>query len=206
MHSNLNTTDSQVSHGLLSSVQAGNISSRRSPLRRAKVIQNLAVALRTHLCFSLEQVYTIDQQRPINSGGQIFHPDIWIATLAKNPVRSRTLVEPGVVVLVRVTSNIREHASLLRAYRQIDGVREILVLDLLSRSVEIFRREGLGNTGWTVEDFDDCSGAELRTVQFTLSSHFLWSNKMPSQSELFSEEGKSEATRDAFFCIGTKAE
>ena len=176
MKPNLHTTDSRASHGLLSPVQAGNIFSRRSPLSRAKVIQCLGAALRQHLSFSLEQVYTSDQQRPINSGSQSFYPDVWIATLAKDPVRSRTLVEPGLVVLVRVTSNIREHASLLRAYRQIQGVREILVVDLLSRSVEIFRREGLENTGWMVEDFDDCFETELRTVQFKLSSDFLWPN------------------------------
>lgn len=177
MQSNLHGITSLSLPGLISTEQEGSRLSRPSPLRRAKVIQRLEAELRQHLSFSLEQVHTSSQQHPIECDGVLLLPDLWVATLAKNPVRSRTLVEPGLIVHVFAAFNTRERAALLRAYRGAYGAREILAIDIHSRSVEIFRRDSDGGKGWLVQDYAGCFETELETIQFNLSSETIWPSR-----------------------------
>ena len=146
----------------------------RSP-RRSTVVNRLGTAFKAHLSFSLEQVYTSDRPQPIDIDGQVWCPDIWVATLATNPVRSRVIVEPGLIVQVFSAANLPDRARLLKAYRGAVGVREILAIDIPTRSVEVYWRGGGDAPGWSVADYAEYFEIELKTIQFKLTSKSLWS-------------------------------
>lgn len=145
----------------------------RSP-RRSSMVKRLGAAFKAHLSFSLEQVYTSDRAPPIDIDGRPYCPDLWVATLAKDPVRSRAIVEPGLIVQVFSASNLRDRTRLLKAYRRAVGVREILAIDIPTRSVELFQRGCAGEPAWSVSDYAECFEIELKTIHFALSSESLW--------------------------------
>lgn len=145
----------------------------RSP-RRSSMIKRLGAAFKAHLSFSLEQVHTSDRPRPIDIEGRLWCPDLWVATLAKDPVKSRVIVEPGLIVQVFSATNFRDRARQLKAYRRAVGVREILAIDIPTRSVELFQRSEADDPAWSVTDQAECFEVELKTIQFPLSSELLW--------------------------------
>lgn len=145
----------------------------RSP-RRSSMIKRLGAAFKAHLSFSLEQVHTSDRLLPIDIEGRLCCPDLWVATLTKDPVRSRAIVEPGLIVLIFTTTNLRDRASQLKTYRRAVGVREILAIDIPTRSVEIFQRSETGDPAWVVTDHVESFEVELKTIHFPLSSESLW--------------------------------
>ena len=145
----------------------------RSP-RRSSIVKHLGAALKAHLSFSLEQVYSSDQLRPIDIEGRLWCPDLWVATLAKDPVRSRAIVEPGLIVQVFSAANLSDRARRLIAFRRAVGVREIVAIDIPSRSVEIFQQSETRDPVWLVTDHAGRFEVELKTIQFTLSSEKLW--------------------------------
>lgn len=142
--------------------------------RRSSIVKRLGAAFKAHLSFSLEQVYTSERPHPIDIEGRLWYPDLWVATLAKDPVRSRAIVEPGLIVHAFSAANIRDRASLLRAYRRAVGVREILTIDVPTRSIELFQRSDMGDPAWSVTDYAECFEVELKTIHFALSSASLW--------------------------------
>lgn len=141
---------------------------------RHRIILRLGQMLKDHLSFSLEKVFTFPENIPVIADEPDLVPDIWVTTLSRDPVRTRTIVEPGLIIEVQSSTNkMAPFAGRIRRYRAVDSVREILVIDSAGRSFEIYRRTS--PMSWIVEDRDATSRIYLQTVDFEFAGDRLWS-------------------------------
>ena len=72
---------------------------------RQRMILQLEKMLKDHLSFSLENVFTLPERVPVIADKPDFVPDIWVATLSRDPVRTRKIVEPGLIIEVQASAN-----------------------------------------------------------------------------------------------------
>lgn len=144
-----------------------------SKASRQKVLRHFERCLKTHLSFSLEKVFTKADGYPILSDGESLLPDIWVATIARDPVRTRSIVEAGLIVEIQPTAaKASAFFSELRASRKISSVREIVVISLADRAIEIFRRTGPRN--WAMEDYSDRPFLHLQCIDLDVPLDQLW--------------------------------
>lgn len=143
---------------------------------RQRIIQRLGEMLKDHLSFSLEKVFAFPEKIPVVDDKPDLAPDIWVATLSRDPVRTRTIVEPGLIIEVQSSANkTAMFVGRIRRYRAVNSVREILVIDPTNKSFEIYRRTS--PTSWGVEDFNATSRIHLRTVDFEFAGDRLWPHR-----------------------------
>lgn len=144
-----------------------------SKAARRNVLGHFERCLKTHLSFSLERVFTKADGFPISSDGELLLPDIWVATIARNPVRTQSIVEAGLIIEVQPTAaKASAFFSELRASRRVSSVREIVVISVADKAIEVYRRTGLRN--WVMEDYSDLSFLHLQSIDLDVPLEELW--------------------------------
>lgn len=144
---------------------------------RQRMILQLGQMLKDHLSFSLEKVFTLPEKAPVIADMPDFVPDIWVATLSRDPVRTRKIIEPSLIIEIRSGANkTASFIGRMRHYRAIDSLREILVIDPNERAFEIYRRAS--SVSWNVEDGNPTSHIYLQTVDFEFPGHRIWPHRL----------------------------
>ena len=131
------------------------------------ICKKLEAALREHLACSLEQVFTARDRRPLCTDRSTLYPDFWVSTLCRDPVNEQRVAYPGLVV--EVLSPFREkvdRGAKLHAYREIDSVHELLVIDPARGRSELYRR--CGPRQWHFTDVDRSEPIHLDSIGLSL--------------------------------------
>lgn len=133
------------------------------------ICQALETALREHLACSLEQVFTARDRRPLCTDRSTLYPDFWVSTLCRDPVNEQRVAYPGLVI--EVLSPFREkvdRGAKLHAYREIDSVQELLVIDPARGRSELYRR--CGPRQWQFTDVEGSEPIHLESIGISLES------------------------------------
>ena len=131
------------------------------------ICEALENALREHLACSLEQVFTARDRRPLCTDRSTLYPDFWVSTLCRDPVNEQRVAYPGLVI--EVLSPFREkvdRGAKLHAYREIDSVQELLVIDPARGRSELYRR--CGPRQWHFTDVDRSEPIHLDSIGLSL--------------------------------------
>jgi Uma2 family endonuclease len=131
------------------------------------ICEALENALREHLACSLEQVFTARDRRPLCTDRSTLYPDFWVSTLCRDPVNEQRVAYPGLVI--EVLSPFREkvdRGAKLHAYREIDSVQELLVIDPARGRSELYRR--CGPRQWQFTDVDRSEPIHLDSIGMSL--------------------------------------
>lgn len=131
------------------------------------ICKKLEVALREHLACSLEQVFTARDRRPLCTDRSTLYPDFWVSTLCRDPVNEQRVAYPGLVI--EVLSPFREkvdRGAKLHAYREIDSVQELLVIDPSRGRSELYRRRGPRQ--WEFTDVEGNEPIQLESIEMSL--------------------------------------
>lgn len=149
---------------------------------KKRVVREVGKLLREHLSFSLDKVFTSDEQTPVLPDSDAI-PDIWVAKLSKNPVVSRSVIEPCLVIEIQPsTHKVATFLNRIRGYRAIESLREILVIDQSNRLIEVYRRNSSGS--WIVEDTGMQSSIYLETIYLEVPVEMFWLSGKSVQSIL----------------------
>lgn len=143
----------------------------------AQFTERLGALLKEHLSFSLEKVFRArDQQGILTNQGWIV-PDLWIATISRNPTSTRRVVEPGVIIEIEPSASRTEcFFNRLRAYRVVEGLRELIVVVPHTRALEIYRRT---DTTWESFDLEDASHLCIASIGTDIPLQDLWPSREP---------------------------
>lgn len=130
---------------------------------QASVLEHIRRVLESHLAFSLERVFTREAGKTLDERMGMLVPDIWVATLSINPVKTRTVVEPSLVIEIQPpATGAAKFLARTRAYRTIEAVREVVIVVPVERSIEVFRRRAKGR--WSLESYSGDEHFELSTI------------------------------------------
>ena len=111
--------------------------------------------------------------RVVDGGGFVspsdstLYPDFWVSTLCRDPVNEQRVAYPGLVI--EVLSPFREkvdRGAKLHAYREIDSVQELLVIDPARGRSELYRR--CGPRQWQFTDVDGSEPIHLSSIEMSL--------------------------------------
>jgi Uma2 family endonuclease len=117
--------------------------------RHARVTLNVAGAVNLHLRGSGCRAYSTDMRLNVASLGGYFYPDVMVTCSATDHARRQAKQEPVLVVEVLSPSTQRyDRGEKSFHYRQIPTMRDIVLIDIASRTTEIYRRQDASN--WTL--------------------------------------------------------
>lgn len=123
--------------------------------------------LKEHLSCSLEQVFTKRDGRPLCSSSSTLYPDFWVSTLARNPTLEQRVAYPGLVIeVVSPTREKVDRGAKLRAYRSINSVQEILLIDPIKLSSEHYVR--IDGNQWRFSDVPSGVSVNLESIGFSI--------------------------------------
>ncbi|WP_194270335.1 Uma2 family endonuclease [Thauera sp. 2A1] len=124
--------------------------------------------LRDHLACSLEQVFTMRDKRPLCTERSTLFPDFWVSTLSIDPIADRRVAHPGLVIVILSSSSVRtDNVARIHAYRTIETLKELLVIDPAQRHSELYTR--INRNTWVMTDIEDADEIHLETIGLTLT-------------------------------------
>lgn len=143
---------------------------------RQRIVRELGKLLREHLSFSLDRVFTSEEQTPVIPASTDLVPDIWVAKLSRNPVRTRSVIEPSLVIEVQPSEyKVPSFLTRIRDYRAIESLHELLVIDPTSQLIELYRRR-VSET-WVVEDICMSTSIYLESICLDVPVEMFWQSE-----------------------------
>ncbi len=138
---------------------------------------NVAVSLRLQLQDSPCQVF-VETMKVKPSEDSLFYPDVFVTCDAKDLATDMIFTSPTVIVEVLSESTQAFDRGLkFAAYRQIVALKEYLLIDPVSRVVELYRR---GENGlFTLHDFTAQGSFDLTSIGCTLTAHEVFQDVEP---------------------------
>jgi Uma2 family endonuclease len=139
------------------------------------VTLNAAVALRQHLRDSPCRTYMADMKLRIEAADASFYPDVLVTCSEADLARRQDKREPLLLVEVLSPSTAAyDRGDKFAAYRQIDSLREYLIVDLPRRRSEVYRKGADGL--WVLHPFDAGQTVHLACVELELPSAVLYAD------------------------------
>jgi Uma2 family endonuclease len=118
---------------------------------------NLAAALKAHLKGTRCRVY-VESMKLQATADALFYPDVFVTCDAADLKTEMVFRHPTLVAeVLSESTQAYDRGIKFAAYRQIDALREYLLIDPDTRRVEVFRRNERGN----FELIDQTGAAEL---------------------------------------------
>ena len=111
----------------------------------AVIAANVIAALHRQLVGSGCQVYSSDLRIRVSATGLTTYPDVSVVCGARetDPDDQNTVVNPRLIIEVLSPSTAAyDRCEKLRHYQQIESLREVVLVDHASRSLEVARRVG----------------------------------------------------------------
>lgn len=142
--------------------------------RHASASLNVASLLRQHLRGSRCRVYMNDVKLHVAAAKCFFYPDVFV-TCSEADLASR-LVKREAILVVEVLSPSTEaydRGDKFAAYRQLPSLRELLLIDLDRRAVDLYRRvrfeaEPSAHDRWLLLPLGDTDALVLESLDCTL--------------------------------------
>ena len=141
--------------------------------RHVTVALNVAMALREHLRGTPCRTYMSDMKLRVERAGSIFYPDVMVTCSAADVANKLVKQEPKLLVEILSPSTAAyDRGEKFARYRQIDSLREYLLVDLDSRRSDVYRpgADGL----WVLHPHEPGAPVELASVELSLSSERLF--------------------------------
>ena len=131
------------------------------------VTGNVFVALHQHLRDSPCRAYMADMKLRIEAADASFYPDVLVTCSAADRERRQDKREPLLIVEVLSPSTAAyDRGDKFAAYRQVDSLREYLLIDLVRRRSEVYRKGADGL--WVLHPFDTGQTVHLASVELEL--------------------------------------
>lgn len=144
--------------------------------RHVTVAGNLAMALRQHLAGTPCRTFITDMKLRVESADAYFYPDVMVTCSARDATDPLVKREP--VLLVEVLSPATaafDRGDKFAAYRSLESLREVLLVDPDLRRCDLFRRQALdGGEAWVLHPGQPGEGVELASVGLSLAAEALW--------------------------------
>ncbi|RZS46875.1 Uma2 family endonuclease [Sphaerotilus mobilis] len=136
---------------------------------------NIAVALRQHLRDSPCRTYMADMKLRVDAANASFFPDVLVTCSAADRERRQDKREPLLLVEVLSPSTAAyDRGDKFSAYRQVDSLREFLIVDLARRRSEVYRKGADGL--WVLYPFDTGQTVHLASVELELPAAVVYAD------------------------------
>jgi Uma2 family endonuclease len=144
--------------------------------RHVTVAGNVYVALRQHLAGSPCRTFITDMKLRVEAADAFFYPDVMVTCSARDA--GDPLVKREPVLLVEVLSPATaafDRGDKFAAYRSLDSLREVLLVDPDLRRCDLFRRQAVdGGEAWVLHPSAPGEGVELVSVGLAVTADALW--------------------------------
>jgi Uma2 family endonuclease len=144
--------------------------------RHVTVAGNVYLALRQHLAGTPCRTFITDMKLRVEAADAFFCPDVMVTCSPRDAEQSHVKSEP--VLLVEVLSPATaafDRGDKFAAYRSLDSLREVLLVDPDLRRCDLFRRQVVdGGEAWVLHPGEAGAGVELVSVGLALSAAALW--------------------------------
>lgn len=144
--------------------------------RHVTVALNVAMALRQHLAGTPCRTFITDMKLRVEAADAYFYPDVMVTCSARDATDPQVKREP--VLLVEVLSPATaafDRGDKFAAYRSLDSLREVLLVDPDLRRCDLFRRQPVdGGQAWVLHPTAPGEGVELASVDLSLTAAALW--------------------------------
>ena len=144
--------------------------------RHVTVAGNVYVALRQHLAGSPCRTFITDMKLRVEAADAFFYPDVMVTCSARDA--GDPLVKREPVLLVEVLSPATaafDRGDKFAAYRSLDSLREVLLVDPDLRRCDLFRRQAVdGGEAWVLHPTAPGEGVELVSVGLAVTADALW--------------------------------
>ena len=144
--------------------------------RHVTVAGNVYVALRQHLAGSPCRTFITDMKLRVEAVDAFFYPDVMVTCSERDA--GDPLVKREPVLLVEVLSPATaafDRGDKFAAYRSLDSLREVLLVDPDLRRCDLFRRQAVdGGEAWVLHPSAPGEGVELVSVGLAVTADALW--------------------------------
>ena len=144
--------------------------------RHVTVAGNVYVALRQHLAGSPCRTFITDMKLRVEAADAFFYPDVMVTCSARDA--GDPLVKREPVRLVEVLSPATaafDRGDKFAAYRSLDSLREVLLVDPDLRRCDLFRRQAVdGGEAGVLHPTAPGEGVELVSVGLAVTADALW--------------------------------
>ena len=149
--------------------------------RHVTVAMNVAMALRQHLSGSRCRAYMSDMRLHVAAADAYFYPDVFVTCSEAD--RAKPLTKSDALLVVEVLSPSTagyDRGAKFGRYRRLPSLREYVVIDPESRSVDVHRPndEGL----WVLHPFARGEAVVLASVGLTIDAARLWADVIDDEA------------------------
>ena len=137
--------------------------------RHARVTLNVAGAVNLHLRGSGCRTYSTDMRLSVEALGSYFYPDVMVTCSAADHAQRQAKREP--VLVVEVLSPSTRHYDRGEKsfhYRQLPSMREIVLIDIASRTTEVYRRQDASH--WTLAQSSQAESVQFESIGLQLTT------------------------------------
>jgi Uma2 family endonuclease len=148
--------------------------------RHVTISLNIAAALRNHLRGGPCRTYISDMKLHVAAVDAWFYPDVMVVCEAADLARAQDKTAPVLIVeVLSPSTEAFDRGGKFAAYRQIDTLREYLMVDPESGRVELYRREAEGR--WSL--LAPADATELLSVDLRLSAAEIFEDAAPDPAQ-----------------------
>jgi Uma2 family endonuclease len=141
--------------------------------RHATAAGNLYIALRQHLRGTPCRVYGSDVKLQVEPADAFFYPDLMVTCSARDAADRLVKREPVLVVEVLSPSTAGfDRGAKFAAYRTLPSLQEVLLVDVATRSADLYRRGADGL--WVLHPSAGDDPVVLASVGLTVTAEALW--------------------------------
>lgn len=143
--------------------------------RHARVTLNVAGAVNLHLRGSGCRAYSTDMRLNVAALGSYFYPDVMVTCSAADHAQRQAKREP--VLVVEVLSPSTRHYDRGEKsfhYRQLPTMREIVLIDVVSRTAEVYRRQDASH--WTLAQSAQGESVTFESIGLRLTAEEMFAD------------------------------
>ncbi|MEI7869633.1 MAG: Uma2 family endonuclease [Candidatus Methylumidiphilus sp.] len=128
---------------------------------------NLASAFKTHLRGTPCRAYMADMKLRVEAADAGFYPDVMVSCDSRDHAADLYLSHPVLVVEVLSDSTAAyDRGDKFADYRKLPSLQEYAIVDIDSRRVECFRRNGENH--WVLFDFEGVGECEFASIGLSI--------------------------------------
>ncbi|MEA3642670.1 MAG: Uma2 family endonuclease [Lamprobacter sp.] len=144
--------------------------------RHVTIAGNVFAALRAHLRGGPCRAYIADMKLRVDAVDAWFYPDVMVVCEAADLARPQDKIAPVLIVeVLSPSTEAFDRGGKFAAYRQIETLREYLMVDPESGRIELYRREDAGR--WSLQPPAD--PVELLSVDLRLLAAEVFEDAAP---------------------------
>lgn len=134
---------------------------------------NLFILLRNHLRGGPCRVYMVDMKARVDAANCFFYPDVVVTCDPRDRITDYYKSHPVFIAEVLSASTAAfDRGRKFSAYRQLDSLREYLLIDPEALSADCFRRDDSGH--WVLYPYEAGSTVELASMGLSLPIEALY--------------------------------